>query len=126
MSKTVYAIIIVWTVCFLIGASTHALDILNGGWLPYDFAPLAFNIYWTALLPLDLFAALLLWLYRRAGIVLALIIMVSDVAINSYVAFFVVENWPMVFLKLQAGFMLFVLATARKIWNANSQTPEKE
>lgn len=109
---------IIWSLCFLIGASTHAMDIWRGGWLPYGFMPLPFNAYWTALLPLDLMAAVLIWVRVRLGILLAIAIMVSDVLVNSYVAFFVFEEWPLIPLVMQTVFLLFVLATAPRLWQS--------
>ena len=35
---------IIWSVGFLIGTITHSLDISLGGWLPYDFRPLPWNL----------------------------------------------------------------------------------
>jgi hypothetical protein len=44
------------------GGLNHAHDIWQGGWLPYEDAPLPINAFWTALAGLDLLAAgLLLW-----------------------------------------------------------------
>ena len=106
----------IWTICFLVGASTHAVDIGYYGWLPYTFMPLPFNIYWTLLLPLDLLAATLLWIWRKAAIVLAILIMVSDVAVNCYAAFWVMDDWPIAPLVIQTAFLLFVLATAPRLW----------
>ncbi|EAQ28778.1 hypothetical protein NAP1_14303 [Erythrobacter sp. NAP1] len=52
----------IWTIGFLVGTTTHTLDLINFGWLPYDFRPLPWNIYWTSLTFLDPLAALLIWL----------------------------------------------------------------
>lgn len=116
MRAATITILIIWTIAFLIGAATHALDIWRSGWLPYRFAPLPINIYWTALLPLDLLAAVLVWIWRRAGIMLAVAIMLSDVAINSMMALIMVDDWPIAPLAMQAGFMLFVIITAPWLW----------
>lgn len=102
---------IVWTICFLIGASTHARDILNYGWLPYTYMPLPFNLFWTALFPLDLLAALLIWIKPRLGALLGLVIMLTDVVVNSWTYFGAGINEMLFPLLWQALFMLFVIST---------------
>ncbi|MFC4291019.1 hypothetical protein ACFOWX_01140 [Sphingorhabdus arenilitoris] len=102
----------IWTICFLVGASTHARDIWAGGWLPYDYAPLAVNFFWTLLLPLDLLAALILWAKPKLGASLGLAIMISDVAVNSWMQFALGISMGYA-LWLQIAFLLFILATCK-------------
>src|SRR5437588_5649604 len=83
----VRVLLAVQALCFLGAALHHAHDLWQGGWLPYQFVPLAVNGFWTALVFVDpLTAALLLW-RPRAGVVLALLVMLADVAVNSYVKY---------------------------------------
>ena len=110
---------IVWTICFLIGASSHAWDILNYGWLPYTYMPLPFNVFWTALLPLDLIAALLIWIRPRVGALLGLAIMLTDVAVNGWTYFGAGINEMQFPLLLQSLFMLFVIATFSHVAKAD-------
>jgi hypothetical protein len=111
MSNSRNAIRIIWTLCFTIGAFNHARDIWSFGWLPYISAPRPVNIYWTLLLPLDVLAALLIWLKPQAGAWLGLAIMLSDVAINCWMVFGI-DYGPVGFaLVMQTAFLLFVLAT---------------
>src|SRR5262249_33302293 len=70
----------IFSLCFLGAAFNHARDIWEGGFLPYRHDPLPFNVYWTSLAFLDALAVVLLWTWPRAGLVLAVLIMVSDVA----------------------------------------------
>ncbi|MCP5397526.1 MAG: hypothetical protein H6918_12520 [Sphingomonadaceae bacterium] len=71
--------------CFAVGASAHARDILLGGWLPYHFAPLPMNWFWTLLLPLDLAVVGLIVLRKvAAALWLGLAIMIADVSVNAY------------------------------------------
>jgi hypothetical protein len=114
----IHIIRIIWTVCFSIGAFNHARDIWNFGWLPYTFAPMPIDFYWTALLPLDLLATLLVWLKPKAGAWLGLAIMVSDVAINSWVVFGMGVGMMLSALAMQSAFLLFVLATFRGVAKA--------
>lgn len=73
----------VYMLCFGIGVVTHSLDFIHGGLRPYSWGPLPFEIFWSALILLD--AAVIVLLARgrlKWGLGLALMIMVSDVAVN--------------------------------------------
>lgn len=100
-----------WSLCFLIGAFNHARDVFYGGWLPYHYVDFPINFYWTALLPLDLLAALLIWVAPRIGAYLGVSIMVSDVAVNSWVVWGAGDGPLAQALLLQAIFLVFVLVT---------------
>jgi hypothetical protein len=75
----------VLSICLVLGGAVHLFDIASGGMFPYRFAPLPVNVYWTSLAALDLLAAFLLWRRISIGLVLSVAIMLSDVAVNSYV-----------------------------------------
>ena len=47
------AFVIVYALCFLGAALNHFNDIRVGGWLPYKYAPLYLNVFWTSLLFID-------------------------------------------------------------------------
>ena len=114
----------IWTLGFLIGTTTHTLDLINYGWLPYDFRPLPWNIYWTSLTFLDPTAALLIWVREGWGIVLGVAIMASNVLVNGYTAFGVgVEEFYFA-LSLQSAFAVFVFWMAWRHWRSNTQTAE--
>jgi hypothetical protein len=119
MSRFHYALMTVWCVCFLIGASTHARDIWEGGWLPYHAMPLPFNMFWTALLPLDLLVAAWIWMKRRMAVVIGVLIMISDVAVNSYLVYGEGHRAMESSLVLQILFMFFVLLTAPLLWSTS-------
>ena len=104
----------IWTICFLAGASTHARDIWSGGWLPYDYVPLALNFYWTLLLPLDLLVSVMVWVKPKFGAWLGLAIMISDVAINSWVQFVLGISMGYA-LWLQITFLLYALVTCKAL-----------
>lgn len=98
---------------FSVGVVTHVRGVLAGGWRPVPGAPAAFNIYWTSLTVLDVLAIGLLAWRPRAGVGLALAVMLSDVAVNSYAAStFLKGAFWLPALALQAGFLAFVLVTA--------------
>ncbi len=81
------AVKIVWSIGFLVGTASHALDIATFGWLPYDFMPLGFNVYWTSLVVLDPLAALLIWTKPGWALWLGCLIMASDVLVNTWTVF---------------------------------------
>lgn len=103
--------------CFSVGVVTHSLDFLARGLRPYSFAPPPLEAFWSALVLLDaLTVVLLLTGCRRAGLILAVGIMVSDVAINSYAHYvmkFVEMGWA---IQLQSLFLGFVIGSAAFLW----------
>ncbi len=115
---------IIWTVGFLVGTITHSLDIFHGGWLPYDFSPLAFNIYWTSLTFLDPLAALLIWVRTSWGAMLGVAIMASNVLVNGYTALIAGYEEFYVSLMLQSGFAAFVFFAAFQHWQRNGNPAE--
>jgi hypothetical protein len=107
----------VYVACFAIGTVSHALDFLLLGLRPYSWGPPMLEAFWSSLVVLDPIAAgLLLFGQRRAGLALAAIIMVCDVAANGY-AFFVlgIEGFAIA-LPLQAAFLGFVLGSIGFLW----------
>ena len=101
---------------FAIGTFTHSATLIDAGWLPYRSAPLWMNVYWTALTFLDPLAAALLVVRRRVGLILAIAIMVSDVAINSYAAYGMRLKFIAGPLQLQTLFGGFLLGAAGFLW----------
>jgi membrane protein HdeD len=106
-------VLIIYAICLTGAGLNHARDIVNGGWLPYRSVPTAVNWYWSSLTAVDLLAATLLFIQPRAGLLLTLAIIVSDVGINSYVRYSVIpEGWyGEVSLQLQTLFLGFVLGS---------------
>src|SRR5262249_23751027 len=91
------------------------------GFLPYRHVPQAINIFWTSLTVLDLLTVALIWFRPRAGVVLALSIMVADVAVNSYVNFGLQQDpwvhwYACASIQLQSLFLGFVAGTAPFLW----------
>ncbi len=100
----------------LVGGFTHIIDIARGGWLPYRFAPIGINGFWSALSIFDLLAAVLLWWHRKLGLLLTLAIMVLDVAINSYAAYSLGLFPSFAPLQRQTAFLGFVLVSLPFLW----------
>src|SRR5215467_10941746 len=95
----------------LIGACViHLLAIWKYGWLPYRFAPMPLNVYWTTLTFWDALAAVLLLFWPTAGLMLALVIITSDVAVNIFARFYLGLQFRSVFLVLQCVFLVAVVA----------------
>ena len=84
--------------------------------------PEVYNWYWTALLPLDLAAAFLIWWRRRWGVVLGVVIMISNVMINGYSL--LITDYRQIFMynafTQQSIFLLFVLLTAPLLWRTSA------
>jgi membrane protein HdeD len=117
-SLLVRRLLAVQALCFVGAGLNHAHDIWQRGWLPYEFAPLPLNAFWTALAGLDLLAAGLLLRRPRAGVVLALLIMVSDVAVNSYAKYGLgFGGWyGDLSLQVQSLFLGFTIGAAPLVW----------
>ena len=102
-------IFLVLAVCLISACLIHASDIWRRGWLPYRFAPLPLNIYWTSLAFFDALAALLLLCLPRIGLVVTLIIIVSDVAVNLFARFSLGLHLRSLFLSLQIIFLIVTI-----------------
>ncbi|MEL0639241.1 hypothetical protein V6260_01300 [Pseudoalteromonas aliena] len=109
--------VMIMSICLSIGASTHILDNINFGFLPYRFAPQWMNFYWTSLGLLDLFAVLLLIKYRKAGVLLTFLIMISDVYVNSLAYYSLNIIIDPIALQLQTLFLGFCVGSSLWLWN---------
>jgi hypothetical protein len=112
-------IIAVYVFGFAYGTRNHIVDILADGWLGYDFVPLPINLYWTLLTFFDPLAILLLLSFPPAGIILCVLIMASDIAINTGVTVYFYYQTGMVTLDrlpLQIAFGIFVFLTSPIAW----------
>ena len=110
---------------FLLAGLTHARDMWRWGWLPYDWVPLPANVFTTSLVVWDpLAAGLLLW-RPRAGVALALLIMVANVAVNSYTvsALGPLDWYDYVPLQYQTLSLGFVAGAAPLIWMSGGVRP---
>ncbi|TGE12618.1 hypothetical protein [Hymenobacter elongatus] len=121
----VRVVLTIYSGCFLIGTYTHAAGLLRLGWLAAP-VPVAIGIYWDALTVLDPLAAVLVWWRPRVGIGLAVVIMASDISVNTYVylaGYFgppVAHLVPVTLLE-QALFGLFVFVTAPGVYRRTNR-----
>ncbi|MEV6603816.1 hypothetical protein [Kutzneria sp. NPDC051319] len=74
-----------YVVGFLIGTTTHAIDLLAGG---YSGVPVPLAVFFTALVVIDPLTAVLVALGHRHGVTLAFAVIVPDLLANWYL------NWP--------------------------------
>jgi hypothetical protein len=116
-------VLILFALCFLAACSVHVLDLWRHGWLPYHFAPLPLNAYWTALTFLDAFAAVLLLWQPRIGLALAVLIITSDVVLNLFARFYLRLHLRPLVLSLQVLFLVAVLATTFYARRTGATTP---
>ena len=115
--QRVAAIRVVWVLCLAVGTYTHALILIRHGWRwDYGGKPLFTVLFWSALTFLDPLVAVLLFVVPRAGTVLLLMLMFTDVVHNTWVikvyggvSWMVADQWL---------FLIFVLATTRIVWRA--------
>lgn len=104
-----------WSVGFLVGTVTHAVDLALGGLDVYAGFPPPVRVFWVSLTVLDPLVVVLLWRRLRAGVVLAVVIVVCDVGVNT--AVFVLHGGLSPFgLVLQVMFGLLVITTAPWLW----------
>ena len=104
-------VLIVFGVCLAAACAVHLADLWRHGWLPYHFAPLALNVYWTALTFVDALAAVLLLWQPRTGLALTLLIIASDVTLNLFAHFYLRLHLKPLTLSLQVIFFVAVVAS---------------
>ena len=98
-------------------------DLWQHGWLPYSFAPLPLNAYWTVLTFLDALAAVLLLCQPRFGLALALLIITSDVAINLFARFYLRLHLQTLALSLEVLFLIAVVVATIYPRRSGAVTP---
>lgn len=109
------AILVVWIAGFLIGATSHLLDLIAGGRSTYSGYPPGLRIFWVSLTAWDLIAAALLALRSRVGIVLAIVIMTADILVNWSVLATIGGN-PLYGVINQTIFTVVLVLTASTLW----------
>lgn len=120
-------ILIIQMIAMLMGTFTHVSWALNNGFLSKNYhAPLPTMIFWDALTFLDPIAAFLLLFRPKTGLILTLIIIVTDVVHNNffyyeelYTTGIPIDDWVAKYWMIlgQLLFALFALFTFRICWN---------
>ena len=112
----------VWVLGYLVGTTTHVADLVLGGSEPYAGFPTAVRVFWVSLTVVDPLTAVLLMLRRRLGVVLGVVVILVDLAVNwtVFATFDGLSPFGLINLTL---FGAVVLATARPLWRAFIDTP---
>lgn len=102
----------IYAICFIFGGLRHWLDIMHGGMLPYKDIPIYFNLYLTSLAIFDFVAVVLLFLRPIYGLILALLIMTSDLLVDFHLSYgywhvSLLENSGLQLLTLFGIFLFF-------------------
>ena len=113
----------IYIACFCLGTFNHARDFASSGWRPYAASPPILEAYWTSLIFLDLLVvALLLLRSMQVGLLLAISVMITDVAANAYASFWLGVPGFNIGLPLQAAFSGFMLGSAPFLWPGKSMS----
>ena len=108
-------ILAIWIVGFLVGTTSHVLDLAAGGLQTYAGFPTALRLFWISLTVLDPVTVVLLALRRRTGIVLALAVILVDIAVN-WTVFLTIEGNPIYGVVNQTLFAVILMSTAPTLW----------
>jgi hypothetical protein len=122
-------IVIVYIIGFSAGTTTHIMDIVKFGLFGYYWVSLPINVYWTSLTILDPLAVVLMIFKPYWGIVLSVLIMVSDLSVNIYTAIiYYMEkgNLDIFHLSFQIPFGVFIFITAPILWTKIRKAMNKD
>ncbi|EGQ9183261.1 hypothetical protein D0D70_20795 [Vibrio parahaemolyticus] len=126
--ETIMDKFVVFLLCLFmtIGGVVHLYDNIVDGFLPYDFAPRWLNIYWSALGLLDLLAVYLLVKHRRVGLVLMLLILMTNVMFSSHAHYTLEILDNNVALQMKTLFLGFSLGVSIWLWNARKHQQSRQ
>ncbi|EGQ9058119.1 hypothetical protein CGK13_05910 [Vibrio parahaemolyticus] len=126
--ETIMDKFVVFLLCLFmtIGGVVHLYDNVVDGFLPYDFAPRWLNIYWSALGLLDLLAVYLLVKHRRVGLVLMLLILMTNVIFSSHAHYTLEILDNNVALQMKTLFLGFSLGVSIWLWNARKHQQSRQ
>ncbi|HAS6971279.1 TPA: hypothetical protein I7284_18600 [Vibrio parahaemolyticus] len=126
--ETIMDKFVVFLLCLFmtIGGVVHLYDNIVDGFLPYDFAPRWLNIYWSALGLLDLLAVYLLVKHRRMGLVLMLLILMTNVIFSSHAHYTLEVLDNNVALQMKTLFLGFSLGVSIWLWNARKHQQSRQ
>ena len=105
---------VLWIVGYLIGTSTHTIDLLLGGTNTYSSFPDPLRLFWTSLTVLDPLVVVLLVLQKQVGVVLGVVVIVVDVGVNATV-YATIGGLTLFGLLCQTLFGILILTTARPL-----------
>lgn len=105
----------IWAIGFIVGTTTHTIDLVTGGFNVYAGFPEPVRWFWISLTVLDPLVVILLILRSRAAVPLAVLVMVADLAVN-WTVFFTVGGLSLFGVLTQSIFGAFVFITASHVW----------
>ncbi|CAE6689753.1 hypothetical protein [Paraburkholderia nemoris] len=106
---------LIYALCLCGATWTHLqVALVHGLWWDYGGAAPLTQIYWTSLLFIDPLTVLLLLLSPRAGLILCVAVIVTDVVHNSWFALHHPIRTDL--YVSQIAFLLFVAFTVRTAW----------
>lgn len=110
-------VLLIYVAAFTVGTTTHLNSLLHGWWLPHHSL---LNAYWTSLVVLDPLTIVLLLRTPRLGVLAAVLIMFTDVGINSAASYLYLDAGGGYavgyFVQLQSAFLGFLLGSAPFVW----------
>ncbi|MFT3888035.1 MAG: hypothetical protein QM713_07735 [Arachnia sp.] len=108
-------ILALWIVGFVVGTASHVLDVLAGGLSTYGEFPTPLRVFWGSLLVVDPIVVCLLATRRRAGVVLALVVILADIAVN-WTVWLTISGNPLWGMINQTLFAALLVVTAPRLW----------
>lgn len=114
-ARALRVIQVIWVIGFLVGTTTHTVDLIIGGLNTYSGFPLGVRLFWVTLTILDPVTAALIIFRRRSGIVLGIAVMIADIAVN-WTVFATVGGLAFFGVISQSLFAALVFVTARPLW----------
>ena len=106
---------VMWVLGFLVGTTTHTVDLILGGVNAYSNFPLGVRLFWVTLTILDPATAALIIFRRRFGIVLGSAVIIADIAVN-WTVFAVVGGLSLFGVISQSLFAVLIVVAARPLW----------
>lgn len=114
---------VLWSAGFLVGTTTHVIDIVVGGVDVYSGSPTPVRVFWLSLTVLDPSIVVMLWLRMRTAVVLGVVVIVSDVGVNATV-FALHGGLSPYGLVAQIMFALLIVSTAPWLWKALARSQD--
>ncbi|TFC87407.1 hypothetical protein [Cryobacterium sp. TMT4-31] len=103
-----------WIVGYLIGTSTHTVDLVLGGTNAYSSFPDPLRLFWILLTVLDPLVVVLILLQKQVGVVLGVVVIVVDVGVNATV-YATIGGLSLFGVLCQTLFGILILITARPL-----------
>ena len=114
LSQRTRVIVALWAVGFIVGTTTHTIDLVTGGLNVYAGFPEPVRWFWISLTVIDPLVVLLILFRSRAAAPAAVLVMLADLAVN-WTVFSTVGGLSLFGVLTQSAFGLFVFCTAAHV-----------